>query len=176
MSRLVVAAVVFLAAVAVADAMRARAPAPSREPTVTVVTLNSHGVIRDDASESISRQFVETHILRSGRVVLTPEQIAHAFPAELGGRLEIRDIATAPDGTLVVVAVRSPRGRPARGALEFWRDGRLRSAFTVAAAQLDGGLGFSSDGLVALYSSDRTRATLFDGKGKAVARVGIRGG
>jgi hypothetical protein len=177
-TRAVVAAVLVLAAVAAADAIRSHVPnrrAAAASPT-PVVTLNSHGLIRDREGEAITRQFAQTHALRSGRAILTPEQIAAAFPAELSGPFKIRDIAVAPDGTLVVAAVRFPRGRPARGALEFWNDGRLESGFTLAATRLNGGLGFSSDGLVAVYSADGTRATLFERGGNAVANVAVRGG
>jgi hypothetical protein len=178
MTRAVVAAVLVLAAVAAADAIRSASPGTASTTPETRITLNPHGLIRDDRSQPITRRFIETHALRPRRVVLTPEQIDAAFPARLSGRLQIRDIAIAPDGTVVVAAVRFPRGLLPRGALEFWRDGRLAGAFTLAAAKLSpGGLGFSSNGrFVAVYSRDRTRATLFDRRGNAVASLAVRGG
>jgi hypothetical protein len=116
--------------------------------------------------------YLRTHVLQSGRVVLSRSAIERAFPARLGGPVDIKDVALAPDGTLVVAVYRFPLDHPARAALEFWRHRKLVSAFTLPPGMLRGGLGFSRDGkLVAAFSADGRRATLFDRHGNALADV-----
>ena len=186
MTRLVVAAVLVLAAVALADGLRSvggageTTPAPlaprRSEVAKGVFAPSLHGqldLVRSTRSGfRPAGDYLRTHVLQSGRVVLSRSAIERAFPARLGGPVDIKDVALAPDGTLVVAVYRFPLNRPTRAALEFWRKRRLVSAFTLAPGMLRGGLGFTRDGrLVALFSADGRRATLVDRAGHAVADV-----
>jgi hypothetical protein len=184
-SRAVVAALLVLAAVAVADAVRPPAggrpePAPARSTRGDVETsvFARPAGSRLDLVRSTRAGFrpaggyLQTHVLQSGRVVLPRRAIERAFPDGIRGRVDVKDVALSPDGTLVVVVFRFPLGAPARAALEFWRRRKLVAAFAVAPAMLRGGLGFSRDGkLVAAFSPDGRRATLFDRRGNALGEV-----
>jgi hypothetical protein len=179
-TRAVVAAVLVLAVVAVADALRSVGGGPSSRSAssapsgVTAPAIDAQlDLVRSTrAGFKPAGHFLRTHVVQSGHVVLTPEEIARAFPAQLGGPVDIKDVALSPDGTLVVAVYRFPLDHPARAALEFWRRHRLVGAFTLAPGMLLGGLGFTRDGkLVAAFSGDGMRATLFDRAGNAVADV-----
>jgi hypothetical protein len=116
--------------------------------------------------------FTRTSVVRQGREVLGSDEVADAFPGVREGTIDIAHVAVAPDGTLVLAVWRFPWTGGVRRALQLWHDGRLVAAFPVPAGSFAGGLGFSADGkLVATYSSDRRRATLFDRSGRLEASV-----
>ena len=173
MGRLVAAAVVVLAVIAAADgAWRVgqgeRAAAPSAG-----TAAPAHGVVAGEALGHVAvGSFTRTRVVRQGREVLGPDDVAGAFPVERSGLIDIAHVAVAPDGTLVLAVWRFPWTGGVHPALQLWRNGRLVAAFPVPHGSFAGGLGFSADGrLVATYSSDRHRATLFDRSGRLEATI-----
>lgn len=173
--RLVVLAVLVLAAAAAGDAMRgtgreARDAAPDR------------GAARAGASEPPARQvfvlprqgrfegdgrFLHRRVLRGGREYLSAEAIERAFPGDDRGPIDVSKIAVAPDGTLVLAVYRFPNGRPAIGALLLWRGRELVGSFAVRPGDFGGGLAFSRRGdLIALFSHDGALRGVYDRSGR----------
>jgi hypothetical protein len=171
--RILVGAVVVLAAVAAADGLRhagsdergeARA-ADAGSPVREVVAARARGHVAVGS-------YTRTSVVRHGREVLGSDDVADAFPVVREGMIDIAHVAVAPDGTLVLAVWRFPWTGGMRRALQLWQGRRLVAAFLVPAGSFAGGLGFSADGkLVATYSSDRRRATLFDRSGRLEASV-----
>lgn len=174
-TKLVVAAVLVIAAVAVADGVRSDPEEPpvgaspaQTSPAEPTVVRGSSGPYRADGG------YLKSRVLFAGRPHLSEEQIAQAFPAVVAAYdlFDIRALALAPDGTLVVGVYEFPAGRPARAAIELWRGRELVGAFGVLPGALAGGLGFSGDGsLIAAFSADGQEAMLFDREGRFVSRV-----
>ena len=166
MTRLVVIAVLVLAAVATADAFRAGSrervtPTAAAQPQQVVVHRVSSGLV---AVGSLTRK----RVLRNGREYLSAEQVDAAFPAPLTGvPFDIAYVAGAPDGTVALGIHKFPPAGPVRAAIELWRNGRLVSAFPVRPGVLGGGLGFAEEGrYVAALSPDGLFVHVFTRDGR----------
>ena len=172
MSRLVLAAVVVLVAVAAADAIRPEshertvAKASSRTAAPTSVQRSSSGYVAVGP-------FTRKRVLRHGKEYLSTESIDGAFPSLDGGEpFDISHLATAPDGTLALAIYRFPAKEPVEAAVELWRERKLLAAFPVPAGSFGGGLGFADEGrLVATLLSDGHSVVLFTRTGKRVGSV-----
>lgn len=170
MSRLVVIAVLFLVAIAAADAFRPKAREQVRPPqspaqTPLVVHRATSGLI---AVGALTRK----RVLRNGREYLSEEQVDAAFPEPLQGiPFDIAYVATAPDGTVILAVYKFPELGPAQAAVELWRDGRFLRAFIVPPGSFAGGIGFAEEGrLVATLSSDGLLVHLFTRGGRPAGR------
>jgi hypothetical protein len=168
-SRLIVLAVVALAAVAAADTFSADAEERVAPPHATRAA--------DDPKPEYSAEGdgTGTRVLRRGREYLTAADIDAAFPAPLAGvPFRVPHLATAPDGTLALAVYKLPRAGRVRAAIELWRDGELVGAFTVPPGSFGGGLGFAGDGqLVATVSRDGLNAVLFTRAGEQMGKIPI---
>ena len=172
MTRLLLAAVVVLVAVAAADAIRpegeertvsAAPPAPTAQPAVQ---RSSSGYL---AVGALTRK----RVLHHGREYLSSEVIDAAFPSLGSGEpFDISHLATAPDGTLALAIYRFPAKQPVEAGVELWREGRLLAAFQVPPGSFGGGLGFADEGrLVATLFSDGHSVALFTRNGKRAGSV-----
>ena len=172
MTRLVLAALVVLVAVAAADAItpeskdRAVADASSRPAVPTAVQRSSSGYVAVGP-------FTRKRVLRHGEEYLSTESIDAAFPSpDSGEPFDISHLATAPDGTLALAIYRFPAKKPVEAAVELWRDRNLLAAFPVPPGSFGGGLGFAHEGrLVATLLSDGHSVVLFTRTGKRVGSV-----
>ena len=178
MTRVVVAAVAVLVAVAAVDAVRQGSGEPSPEARGPEARLTSWRIDRGPppcrslVRDACGRYAVRGGgVRRSGEPFLGARSLAGAFPRSPRGRVEAVRVADG-HGDLLAVAVRDLAGR---GAVEVWHDsGAVAAAFPLAPAQYAGGLGFSPGGhLVAAYDL-RGRATLYDFRGNEVAVAGER--
>jgi hypothetical protein len=168
MPKLVVLAVLALAALAVADAFRTRGatsaggeatPAPAKERIVHPLTSSGF---------SAAGEIIHNRVLLNGREHLSPSQIAEAFPTPLPGALfSIAHLAADEDGTLVVAIYGFPRPGEAADGIEIWRHGRLKSSFLFPVGTFGGGVGFAAEGrLVAGLSGDGLVVHLFTRGGR----------
>jgi hypothetical protein len=168
MSKLVVIAVLALAALATADGFRTRgatstggepSPAPAKERIVHPLTSSGF---------SAGGETIDNRVLLNGREHLSPGQIADAFPTPLPGAFfSIAHLAADEDGTLVVAIYGFPRPGEAADAIEIWRHGRLESSFLVPVGTFGGGVGFAAEGrLVAGLSGDGLVVHLFTRRGR----------
>ena len=172
MSRLVLAAVVVLVAVAAADAIRpdskerAVADASNRAAAPTAVQRASSGFVAVGP-------FTRKRVLRHGKEYLSTESIDAAFPSlDRGEPFDISHLATAPDGTLALAIYRFPAKKPVEAAVELWRERMLLAAFPVPPGSFGGGLGFADEGrLVATLLADGHSVVLFTRTGKRVGSV-----
>jgi hypothetical protein len=167
MSKLVVIAVLVLAAVAAADAVRARSERTTVEPFKAAAR---EAVVHPITSSGFSAggKNIHNRVLLNGREHLSPSQIAEAFPAPLPGALfSIAHLAADEDGTLVVAIYGFPRPGEAADGIEIWRRGRLESSFLVPVGTFGGGVGFAAEGrLVAGLSGDGRVVHLFTRRGR----------
>jgi hypothetical protein len=165
-SKLVVIAVLVLAAVATADAFkpapRERTPASPAEPAQDVV------VHRASSGLVAVGSFTRKRVLRNGREYLSAEQVDGAFPAALQGvPFDIAYVARAADGTVALGVYKFPPAGPVRAAIELWRQEKLVNAFPLRQGILGGGLGFADDGrYVAALSPDGLLVHLFARNGR----------
>jgi hypothetical protein len=172
MSRLVIVAVLVLAAVATADSFRQEARDRVVEPAAA-----RQGDER--LTRGIPHEFTvapeRTRVLRNGRQYLSAEQIDAAFAPPLeGASFDIAHLATARDGTLALAIYKFPSIGPPRNGIQLWRDGDLVAAFTVPPGTFGGGLGFTSDGEhVAAVSPDGRRANIFERSGESVGSIPV---
>lgn len=164
MSKLVVIAVVVLAAVATADVFRAspreRALSASLPPQDKLVVHHaSSGLV---AVGSPTR----TRVLWNGHEYLSAERVEAALPEGFEGRaFDVAYVAGAADGTVALGIHAFPQRSTA--AIELWRNGELLSAFRVPAGALAGGLGFADEGrYVAALSRDGLAVYLFRRNGR----------
>ena len=172
MSRLVLAAVVVLAAIAAADAVRpdgkerAAPSAAAAAPARTTVQRASAGYLAVGT-------FMRKRVLRHGQQYLSSTSVDSAFPSpDVGEPFDISHLATAPDGTLALAVYRFPAKEPAQAGIELWREGRLLGAFAVPPGAFGGGLGFADDGrLVATLLPDGHSVILFTRAGQRVGSV-----
>jgi len=172
MTRLLLAAVVVLVAVAAADAIRPEgrertvSAAPARSAAQSAVQGSSSGYVAVGA-------FTRKRVLHHGREYLSTAAIDAAFPSlESGEPFDISHLATAPDGTVALAIYRFPAKQPVEAAVELWRKGRLLAAFEVPAGSFGGGLGFADEGrLIATLLSDGHSVVLFTRTGKRVGSV-----
>jgi len=172
MTRLLLAAVVVLVAVAAADAItpagteRTVSAAPAPSAAQSAVQGSSSGYVAVGA-------FTRKRVLHHGREYLSTAAIDAAFPSlESGEPFDISHLATAPDGTVALAIYRFPAKQPVEAAVELWRKGRLLAAFEVPAGSFGGGLGFADEGrLIATLLSDGHSVVLFTRTGKRVGSV-----
>ena len=174
-ARLLVLAVFVLAAAAAGDAFRGGGGEGRVNTSRTVTTRAASEERAPGAAFVLPRQgrfegdgrFLHQRVLRSGREYLSAEAIEEAFPGEDQGPLDVSKIAMAPDGTLVLAVYRFPNGRPAAGAILFWRGREAVGAFSVPPGNFGGGLAFSPRGdLVALFSHDGALRGVYDREGR----------
>lgn len=179
MARLVVAAVLLLAAVAAADAARRlgdgrEAVRTVREeaPRAALVPGDPRG-FRAVSDGGLTR----TRVLHGADEILSREQVDEAFPVpfEEGGTFDIAHVAVADDGTLALALYKFPGAGSARAGIELWSGQELVNAFDVPPGSFAGGLGFSEDGeLVVAFEHGRREATLFERSGRWEAYVPLR--
>jgi hypothetical protein len=141
--RLVVLAVVLVAAIAAADSVRGRgadSTLPAERPQRSVPELHDVG------GYTLAGR-PKTRVLRDGRVYLTSDQIAAGFPPPAEGVLfEIGHAAASPDGTLALAVYNFGTARPPQNAIQLWRDGTLVATYAVPPGTFGGGIGFTADG------------------------------
>jgi hypothetical protein len=166
MSKVIVIAVLLLAAIAAADAFRLKVReqvgSPEARPQAPVVV---HRATSDlIAVGALTRK----RVLRNGREYLSEGEVDAAFPAPLQGvPFDIAYVASAPDGTVVLAVYKFPERGPAQAVVELWRDGRPLRAFVVPPGSFGGGVGFAEEGrLVATLSSDGLLVHLFTREGR----------
>jgi hypothetical protein len=172
MTRLVLAAVVVLVAVAAADAIRPQSKeAPVAEASER--TAVPRAVHRSSSGYVAVGDFTRKRVLRHGKEYLSTESIDAAFPSlDSGEPFDISHLATAPDGTLALAIYRFPAKQPVEAAVELWRERRLVAAFAVPPGSFGGGLGFADEGrLVATLLADGHSVVLFTRTGKRVGSV-----
>jgi hypothetical protein len=169
-SKLVVIAVLVLAALAAADAFRAG----PRARTVTVSEAASSPLVVHRATSGLIAvgEFTRKRVLKNGREYLSAEEVDSAFPSELEGiPYDITYVASASDGTVALGIYKFPYGAPARGLVQLWQGHSLEGVFRVPEGAFAGGLGFAADGkLVATLSSDGLLVHLFTREGKPAGR------
>ena len=166
MTRLVLVAVVVLAAIAAADSLR---PGGKEKVVSTAQPAAAPTVVHRASSGYLAvGPFMHKEVLRHGQEYLSSTSVDSAFPSpDTGEPFDISHLATAPDGTLAVAVYRFPAKEPAQAAIELWREGRLLDAFEVPAGAFGGGLGFADEGrLVATLLSDGHSVLLFTRQGK----------
>ena len=119
MTKLVVAAVVGLAAIAAADALDVTGARGREEPaprdgsgmaTIASASRVSHGYQPVGA-------YHQTKVLRDWRLYLGANAIDRAFPSPHQGPFDIADLAVANDGTLALAVYRFPADYPAQAAV-----------------------------------------------------------
>lgn len=166
-SRLVVLAVLAVAAAAVVDGLRSEQRGRAAVPAHS--SAEAEQIVRRTAGLAV----VENRVLLNGAAYLSSPQIRAGFPAALeGSSFELAHVAAAPDGTLALATYNFPFSGPPANAIELWRGSELVSSFAVPPGSFGGGLGFSRDGaLVAAVSPDGLRATLYDRGGRRVESV-----
>ncbi len=174
-SRVVVAAVLVLALVAAADAVRR---IPRTDAGGESTPAPSARVTRADLAVFDREEFVAAgarlpdRVLRRGRAFLGSEAIAAAFPAAGAGPVHVAQLAAAPNGTLALGVYRFPSSRPMQGAIELWRGRRLVGAFTVPSGSFGGGIALDPDGaFVATFSPDGGLRGVFDRDGRRQSRL-----
>jgi hypothetical protein len=170
-TKLVVTAVLVLAALAAADAFR---PAP-REKARSDLGLTSRAtfVVHHASSGFVAAgAFTRKRVLREGREYLSAEAVDAAFPVPLEqAPFDIAYVAGAADGTVALAVYKFPSDEPVRAAVELWRGRKLMSAFPVPEGVFAGGLGFAEGGrLVAALSSDGLLVHLFTRDGRPAGR------
>lgn len=172
MTRLVVAGVVVLALVAIADTLRPKsnrkADAQAANPVLAQATVHP----KSSAGFISAGQVTHTRVLRFGREYLSADAIRAGFPVSLrGGSFDIAHLATGSDGVLVLAIYGFPEGLEAVDAIEIWRNRRLESSFTVPIGSFGGGVGFADEGrLVATLSGDGLVVHLFTPEGRYAGR------
>jgi hypothetical protein len=173
MTRLLLAAVVVLVAVAAADAIRPDGKEQEAVSAVPGPAAAQTSVQRSSSGYVAVGDFTRKRVLQYDREYLSAEAIDAAFPgAELGEPFDISHLAAAPDGTLALAIYRFPAKNPVEAWVELWRGGRLLGAFQVPAGSFGGGLGFAKEGqLVATLHSDGHSVALFSRAGKRVGSV-----
>jgi hypothetical protein len=170
MSKLVVAAVLVLAALAAADAFRA---SPSEREVVATSPVSEPVVVHRASSGLIAvGQFTRKSVLKNGREYLSANEIEAAFPVDLkGAPYDIAYVAGASDGTVALGIYKFPYGGPARATVQLWKGHALESTFRVPSGVFAGGIGFAEEGrLVATLSSDGLLVHLFTRDGKPAGR------
>lgn len=168
-SRLVLLAVLVVAAVAAADSLRA----PAERPRETAERRAPTVAIDRSVSEEFSVAPEATRILRNGEEYLSAAEIDTAFPAALEGAIfEIAHVAARPNGLVALGIYQFPAHGPVRSGIQIWRDRRLLGAFPVPPGTFAGGLGFTSDGrLVAAVDPGGRFARLYRSDGHLAGSI-----
>jgi hypothetical protein len=169
MTKVVVIAVLALAALATADAFRLHAATPAGDESGVVPPKERIVHPKTSSRFSAGGKSIHNRVLLNGREHLSPSQLAAAFPAPLPGALfSIAHLAADEDGTLVVAIYGFPRPGEAADGIEIWRHGRLESSFLVPVGTFGGGVGFAAEGrLVAGLSGDGLVVHLFTRRGRS---------
>jgi hypothetical protein len=169
MTKVVVIAVLALAAIAAADTIRPEGTETRVAPPSTPRAAVRHPVASSGFMPAGSR--IRNRVLLHGREYLGPEEIARAFPRPLPGALfDIAHLAAGPDGTLVLAIYGFDPGNAA-SAIQVWRDGELESSFLVRPGTFGGGIGFAAEGrLIAALSPDGRVVNLFTRSGEPAGR------
>jgi hypothetical protein len=184
MNRLLVVAVVCLAALAAGDALRGGDDAtPPRarvaEPAATepaAPETSTSGSAGQSVLVPARRTELRTaggvlpsHVVRGADEVLSATAVAEAFPSFSDGPTEILHLAVAPDGTLVLAVRRFPSNHELEGALELWRGDRLVATWAVPPRWFAGGLAFvRPGGHIAVFGLDGGLAAVYDRRGNQV--------
>jgi hypothetical protein len=171
-SRLVILAVLVLAAVAAADSFRAEA----NERVVPAERTQGQRLVGNPAPQYVAKGgAMHTRVNRRGRPYLSAADIDAAFPAPLEALpFDVAHLAVGPDGTLALAVYKFPPTGPIRAAVELWRQGELVSAFIVPTGTFGGGLGFTADGrAVATVTPDGLTAVLFSREGERVGTIPV---
>jgi hypothetical protein len=156
--RLVMLAVIAIAAIATADTVRGRGQGTERQ----ALAAQQFPVELYDAGGFLPAGKPRTRVLHEGRLYLTADQIDDAFPPPLEGVLfDIGHVASAPDGTVALAIYNFGTAGPPRNVIELWRDGRLMNAFPVAPGTFGGGIGFTKDGRLGARAPRGNRTTIF---------------
>jgi hypothetical protein len=171
LSRLLVAAVLALAAAAAADTLRGTGP--ERRPAAKGAGRPAPRLVRAPALPfATDGPFQHTRVVFGGREYLSAEAIDGAFPVPVDGPLHISRLSVAPDGTLALGVYRFPAQGPARGAIELWHRRELVSAFPVPPGSFGGGLAVSHDArYVATFWYDGRLRGVFDRTGRRLAEA-----
>jgi hypothetical protein len=167
MTRVLVLAVVALAAAALGDALR---PAGERETQPAAPGRAAPAVVAATGRYEIAGDAIPMRVLRDGREYLSGADLEEAFPVRLESvHFSVGRLAEAPDGTLAVAIHTFPTAGPAVNGIELWRDGRVVGAFVVPKGTFGGGLGWSADGrLVAGLAPDGIQVRLYRRDGTLV--------
>lgn len=180
MNRLLVVAVVLLAALAAGDALRGgdgtsdrTGPAPPQQAATTTPAPALEGssslVPSRPSGLRAAGGFLRSRIVRGAEEVLSADAVAEAFPSYVPGPIEIRHMGVAPDGTLVLAVRRFPTNHKLLGALELWRGTSLVATWEVPPRWFAGGIGFvKPGGRIALFALDGSLAAVYDRQGKEV--------
>ena len=171
MTRIVLVAVVVLAAIAAADALR---PDGKDKVVTQGPAVPAHTIVHRSSSGYIAvGPYTRKEVLRHGREYLSSGSVDAAFPSpDTGEPFDISHVAAAPDGTLALAVYRFPAKEPAQAGIELWRQGQLLDAFQVPAGAFGGGLGFADGGrLVATLLADGHSVLLFSREGKPVGSL-----
>ena len=170
MTKLVVAAVLVLAALAAADTFRA---GPKEHVVATSEAPMEPVTVHRARSDLIAvGAFTRKRVLEDGREYLGEDAIAAALPGSLGRvPYDIAFVARAENGTVALGIYAFPYGRPATSVVELWRENALVSAFRVPSGAFAGGIGFAEEGrLVATLSADGLLVHLFRRSGEPAGR------
>ena len=170
LGRVLVCAVVVLAAAAAADAFRPSPVKRDGERDAGRRPLERSAgppLVSGAGGFSPAGRRLHDHVVRGDAEYLSAEAIADAFPAPVGGPIDIAKAAATRDGTLALGIYRFPSAQPAQGAVEVWADGRLVGAFTVPPGYFGGGLALTPDGRrIATFGHDGTLRGVFDREGR----------
>jgi hypothetical protein len=170
MTKLVVAAVLVLAALAAADTFR---PGPKERLVATPVSMSEPLIVHRATSDLIAvGTFTRKRVLDNGREYLGEDTVEAAFPEGLRGiPYDIAYVARAANGTVALGIYAFPYGGPAAPVVQVWRGRSLVSAFRVPSGSFAGGIGFAEEGrLVATLSADGLLVHLFTRSGQPAGR------
>jgi hypothetical protein len=170
MSKLVVAAVLVLAALAAADTFRA---GPEERAVATSVSTSEPLTVHRATSDLIAvGAFTRKRVVENGREYLGEDAVEAAFPEGLKGiPYDIAYVARAANGTVALGIYAFPYGGPATSVVQVWRGHSVVSAFRVPSGSFAGGIGFAEEGrLVATLSPDGLLVHLFTRSGQPAGR------
>jgi hypothetical protein len=170
MSKLVVAAVLVLAALAAADTFRA---GPEERTVATSVSTSEPVTVHRATSDLIAvGAFTRKRVVENGREYLGEDAVEAAFPEGLKGiPYDIAYVARAANGTVALGIYAFPYGGPATSVVQVWRGHSVVSAFRVPSGSFAGGIGFAEEGrLVATLSADGLLVHLFTRSGQPAGR------
>jgi hypothetical protein len=174
MTRIVVVAVLALAAVAAADTIRPEALETARRAPAPIGELMQH----DPASHyALAGSPVRNRVLYRGGEYLSPDQVKRAFPAPLPGALfQIAHLAAKEDGTVAIAIYGFPAGGEPADAIQVWKDGNLEASFLVPPGTFGGGIGFADAGrLIGALSPNRLVLALYTLDGRRAGHRSARG-
>jgi hypothetical protein len=170
MTKLVVAAVLVLAALAAADTFRAG----PKERMVAASDETSEPVTVHRATSNLIAvgEFTRKRVLENGHEYLGEDAVEEAFPQGLRSvPYDIAYVARAANGTVALAIYAFPYGGPATSVVQLWRGRSLVSAFRVPSGAFAGGIGFAEEGrLVATLSADGLLVHLFTRSGQPAGR------